>query len=276
MICAPCEHGDHGKCRVTYGSAGSPKCQCCYPDPEPTPAAPQQARVACCADAGDHDYVTLAKFSDHPIRQRADGTWETLPRVLEVCLRCALVRMGPFAEPGCYHYHEHYRQGSSVTQAPPPCTRATSARTIAELSNAVTAVLPPHWYDAVALAVEVAEVTARAERAERKVEDLGREVAGSLEREQELRANLALVATDADGVWKWQGEGDDLASLSCPVVMDAGTLRVFIADRARADAAERDLAQIRAAAVDVVEALYEAEGTCPACGSERWPDSRRD
>jgi hypothetical protein len=38
-------------------------------------------------------------------------------------------------------------------------------------------------------------------------------------------AELATVKTNVEGVWKWQGEGDNPESLSCPVVMSAEALR---------------------------------------------------
>ena len=65
-----------------------------------------------------------------------------------------------------------------------------------------------------------------------KVDELARELARELDEVRRLRAQLALVATDVDGVWLWQGdEGDRPESLSCPVVMSADTLRTIIAAR---------------------------------------------
>lgn len=81
-----------------------------------------------------------------------------------------------------------------------------------------------------------AERDARA-KAERKAEEAFREVAAGLERERALRAELAAVKTDVDGVWLWQGDGrDHPESLSCPVVMSADTLREMVDARAKAEA----------------------------------------
>lgn len=70
----------------------------------------------------------------------------------------------------------------------------------------------------------------RAERAEGKAAEAFREVAEGLERERVQRAELAVVATDVEGVWRWQGDGGDFpGSLSCPVVMSADRLRELVA-----------------------------------------------
>lgn len=69
----------------------------------------------------------------------------------------------------------------------------------------------------------------RAERGERKVREAFDEVAAGLERERLQRADLAVVATETEGVWRWQGDGGDFPeSLSCPVVMSAETLRELL------------------------------------------------
>lgn len=45
-----------------------------------------------------------------------------------------------------------------------------------------------------------------------------------------LREQIALVTYQTDRVWFWQGDGNDhLGSLSCPVVMEVGTLQGIIA-----------------------------------------------
>lgn len=70
---------------------------------------------------------------------------------------------------------------------------------------------------------------AEAERLSAKINGLGGELAAELERSAALRAELAIVKTDLDGVWLWQGDGyDHLPSLSCPVVMSAPTLRSLL------------------------------------------------
>jgi hypothetical protein len=59
-----------------------------------------------------------------------------------------------------------------------------------------------------------------------------RELAAEQERTRELRAELAVVRTSIDGVWRWQGDGAaELGSLSCPVVMSADRLRLLLAGR---------------------------------------------
>ncbi len=82
--------------------------------------------------------------------------------------------------------------------------------------------------DVPALCAEVREQRDRLGFVEGKVAALGDELRASLERERILRAELAIVATETGGVWLWQGMGDDPASLSCPVVMSADTLRAFV------------------------------------------------
>jgi hypothetical protein len=50
---------------------------------------------------------------------------------------------------------------------------------------------------------------------------------------QRLRGELEAVRTDAEGVWRWQGEGDDLQSLSCPVVVRADKMREIVGEMER-------------------------------------------
>lgn len=75
---------------------------------------------------------------------------------------------------------------------------------------------------------------ARAEEAERKlaaVAELQRSTAADLDA---ARAQLRFVSAGPADVWRWQGDGhDDPASLACPVVMSASTLREFVAARER-------------------------------------------
>lgn len=76
--------------------------------------------------------------------------------------------------------------------------------------------------------------TARAERAERKAREAFAELKAALEREKSLQADLALVATGTDGVWRWQGDGHDhpeSMSAGLAVVMSAETLRSLVAER---------------------------------------------
>jgi len=47
------------------------------------------------------------------------------------------------------------------------------------------------------------------------------------------RAQLAVARTPTDGVWMWQGCGDEPEGLSCPVVMSADTLRGLLSARTK-------------------------------------------
>jgi chromosome segregation ATPase len=86
---------------------------------------------------------------------------------------------------------------------------------------------------------------------------------GCLMKERDaLRAKLAIVNTDRDNVWLWQGKGNDLDSLSCPVVMSANTLRALRADVTELEkrvadllSANRSLGDLRAERDDAREAL---------------------
>lgn len=42
-----------------------------------------------------------------------------------------------------------------------------------------------------------------------------------------LREKLRVMSAGPDDVWKWQAEGNDPRSLSCPVVMSADTFREY-------------------------------------------------
>lgn len=99
---------------------------------------------------------------------------------------------------------------------------------------------------------------ARAEEAERKlsaVAELQRSTAADLDA---ARAQLRLVSAGPADVWRWQGDGhDDPASLACPVVMSASTLREFVAARVRVTELESE----RSAALVLLEAEPEL-GLC--------------
>lgn len=71
-----------------------------------------------------------------------------------------------------------------------------------------------------------------------KVEGLAQQLKAEQEESAKLRAALAIVRTDTEGVWRWQGEGDQPESLTCPVVMSADTLRGLLAS---ADSLRTDL-----------------------------------
>ena len=80
------------------------------------------------------------------------------------------------------------------------------------------------------LLAERERMAARVEEAERKLDDvaaLQRTTAADLDA---ARAQLRIVQAGREDVWHWQGDGrDDPASLSCPVVMSAETLRGLLA-----------------------------------------------
>ena len=69
----------------------------------------------------------------------------------------------------------------------------------------------------------------------RKVPGLIQSLKRETDGRSEARRQLNLVKTDAEGVWRWQGDGDDPESLSCPVVMSADTLRGFVSEARRAE-----------------------------------------
>lgn len=91
------------------------------------------------------------------------------------------------------------------------------------------------------LADEAAEQRRRAERAERLARQAFRDLEAALNRERELRCQLGTVNAGAEDVWRWQGEGDDPASLTCPVVMSAETLRALLARVEKAEGQARGL-----------------------------------
>lgn len=80
----------------------------------------------------------------------------------------------------------------------------------------------------------------------------------------EANANLRMVEMEPGLAWRWQGDGhDDPASLSCPVIMTAETLRGFVADRARVADLEAQLADApRRLLAFEADALIDA-GICP-------------
>jgi hypothetical protein len=80
------------------------------------------------------------------------------------------------------------------------------------------------------LASQLIAMQARAANAERERESIRAEWANEKARADEYSAKLALVSTGVENVWWWQGNGDDVASLSCPVVMSVDTLRSFVGD----------------------------------------------
>lgn len=58
-----------------------------------------------------------------------------------------------------------------------------------------------------------------------KLEALAKELKQALAERDEARAAVRMATAHRDDVWIWQGIGDEPASLSCPVVMSAQTLR---------------------------------------------------
>ena len=122
------------------------------------------------------------------------------------------------------------------------CVEENAARGTAEEADGKPVVLAPTDRDGKPVLVEshhAAEAWSEVKRLE--------------EVERDLKQKLALVSTESEGVWLWQGDGgNEPASLSCPVVMSADTLRAMLAratmleERAAAERAlrqaERDLA----------------------------------
>lgn len=62
---------------------------------------------------------------------------------------------------------------------------------------------------------------------EQKLRLLADELKLALAENSELKGRLAVVELDGGGVWRWQ-PGDEVSTLSCPVVMEAGTLRALL------------------------------------------------
>lgn len=85
--------------------------------------------------------------------------------------------------------------------------------------------------------LELGELRTRLSEQDREIGQLRFKVsnlAGEAVENERMRAALALVATDVEGVWRWQGDGrDDPQSLSCPVVMSADKLREIVGEPGR-------------------------------------------
>lgn len=87
----------------------------------------------------------------------------------------------------------------------------------------------------------------RAEEAERKLSDVAALQTSMAADLDAARAQLRLVSAGTTDVWHWQGDGhDDPASLACPVVMSAATLREFVAARERVAELEAERADVTA------------------------------
>lgn len=69
-----------------------------------------------------------------------------------------------------------------------------------------------------------------------KFDDLADELKKALADAAGYRASLAVVRTPTDGVWFWEGAGDKVDTLSCPVVMRPETLRDLLARAEKAEA----------------------------------------
>lgn len=81
---------------------------------------------------------------------------------------------------------------------------------------------------------ELAEWRERAEKAERKFLEQVEAHKTTLKERDEARSSVRLAHAPCDAVWFWEGsDRDDPASLSCPVVMSAETLREFVAAKER-------------------------------------------
>jgi hypothetical protein len=72
------------------------------------------------------------------------------------------------------------------------------------------------------------EQVAYATQLRKMLENVRAELTEQNAKREAVEAELRVVKTDIDGVWKWQGEGDEPSSLTCPVVMSAETLRKLV------------------------------------------------
>lgn len=87
---------------------------------------------------------------------------------------------------------------------------------------------------------------------------------------QDLKRKLRMVKASPDEVWYWQPEGNDAASLTCPVVMEAATFRkyerAFEATQKQAAPPPKDYGRITCALC--YGTGYNAGGgpQCHACG----------
>jgi hypothetical protein len=107
-------------------------------------------------------------------------------------------------------------------------------RTCKVLDEAGIADDTPAIYDRVrVLAQRLAAVTAERDLAQHKLSTLAEQHTATEAELRTAKAALAAVHAGPDFVWFWQGHGDHLGSLSCPVVMESETLRGITADRDR-------------------------------------------
>ncbi len=101
-----------------------------------------------------------------------------------------------------------------------------------------------------------------------------REVQAGLDRELDLRAQLRVVETGTEGVWRWQGDGEDHPeSLSCPVVMSAETLRALLARIDARAGADRGTAINRS--ISASAHVVEARGALAATPAHHVADVER-
>jgi hypothetical protein len=82
-----------------------------------------------------------------------------------------------------------------------------------------------------ALVALVNWLLAERDEATRKWHAIGDELKAEMATTEHLRAQLRVVHAGPDNVWRWQGQGDEPQSLSCPVVMSADTLQSILAER---------------------------------------------
>jgi hypothetical protein len=140
---------------------------------------------------------------------------------------------------------EGYRTGKTITGLRAEIVRGKARGMIAAFDEMAELLRPMigeyrsvGWTDAMTVAWNLA-----CQKRDACITD-ERELAGKaeiIEVKEKRTAELAEKHTDIDGVWFWQGKGNQPGSLSCPVVMSADTARGF----AQAD---RELAELRAVA----------------------------
>jgi multidrug efflux pump subunit AcrA (membrane-fusion protein) len=124
----------------------------------------------------------------------------------------------------------------------------SDARRNKEIDGAVMRSLIETGKERDSLAARVEELTKALEAKDTKIALLASELRDTQEQVRALQADLAIVHTGTDGVWRWMGDGHDhLDTLTCPVVSRAETLREILA---RVEALEGALREIRHSTLD--------------------------
>lgn len=73
-------------------------------------------------------------------------------------------------------------------------------------------------------------------KARKKHKSLADHCANEIAAKEDALRKLAVVSTSVEGVWHWQGDGEDHPeSLACPVIMSAETLQELLASSVRVE-----------------------------------------